>query len=63
MFEQDLLHEDFTELLQQRLRSVEELTGILTRVSDPDLRQRLGQLQSHAARQVELAERLVEIVS
>jgi len=63
VFEEELLHEDFTELLRQRRRSAEELTVILTRVTDPELRRRLGELQYHAARQVDLAERLVEIVS
>ncbi len=63
MFEQDWMREEFAEVVELKRAAADRLAKILARVEDPALRTQLNELHSQAVRHVELAERLVEIVS
>ena len=63
MYERDLLREEFEVVLRDKRRSAEMLAALLGRVEDPALRAQIAEMHAHARRDVELGERLVEIVS
>ena len=63
MFERDTLRDEFDDILRHKRQLAERLTGILSHVQDPAVRQKIAELQGRAEHHVELTERLVEIVS
>ena len=63
MYERDLLREEFDRVLRDKRKSAQMLAEMLSRVEDPALRSHISDMHAHARRDVELGERLVEIVS
>jgi len=63
MYDRDLLREELDQILRDKRRSVEMLTDLLGRVADSAARTQIAEVHDHALRDVELGERLVEIVS
>ena len=63
MFDTELLREEFDQILQAKRHAARQLDEMAAQTHDPDLRDRISELSSHAQRHVELTERLVELVS
>jgi hypothetical protein len=63
MFEKDALREQFVEILRTQRETVDRLEHLLTQAGDSDASRQIAELQLRARRQVDLSERLVEIVS
>jgi len=61
--EQALLREQFQTLLAQEKQALTAYTELLQKVTDAQVREQILQLQREKERHVDLAERLLEIVS
>jgi len=60
--EEALLREQFEALLEQEREAARAYGGLLARIDDPAVRERLEELLREKRRHVELVERLLEIV-
>lgn len=63
MLEEDFLRDEFSTILEAKRQSASCLTQMLEHIDDPNLRESILQLQARAMRNVQLSERLLEIVS
>ena len=63
MLEEDFLRDEFITILEAKRQSASCLAQMLEHVDDPNLRESILQLQARAMRNVQLSERLLEIVS
>lgn len=62
MFEQNL-YDEIADIHQRKLQASQELGEFLRRVAQTDLREPIARLHANARRNVQLSQRLMEIVS
>jgi len=63
MLEEALLREQFESLLSQEQQALAAYAALIEEIEDPALRDQVQQLHRDKQRHVELAERLLEIVT